>query len=56
MVDIMIGSVILKQVLEDVVGQPKSTVIVNCLEDSKTEEEHGRSWCHTRYQEGDGTT
>jgi hypothetical protein len=55
-VDIMIGGVILEQVLEDVVRQPESTVIVHRLHYSETEEEHGGSWSHTGEQEGEGST
>lgn len=56
MVNIMVRRVILEQVLEDVIWQPKSTVIINRLEYRKTEEEYGGPWRHTGDQEGHSTT
>lgn len=56
MVDVMIGSVVLEENMEDIARQPESTMIVHSFDHCKTEENYSCSCSHPRNKEREGST
>jgi hypothetical protein len=51
MVNVMIGTVIAEQRLEDVTRKPKPTMIIHSFDGCEGEKEYGCPWSHTRDKE-----